>query len=146
MLEVVELLDGEVGGELSGDQAAQEVWTSAVAALREVLGATTIADVVQREAEAAGAQMYHICFSLARAICERLSTSLGVIRTRSTCPNCAPARRTPVQQELWHVRWFGYWRSTSALKLLRASSRVLPFMRLTMSASATLPSTPPGSA
>jgi hypothetical protein len=39
-----------------------------------------------------------------------------------------------------------YCRSTSALKLLRPCSRLLPFMRLTMSASATLPNTPPGSA
>ena len=39
-----------------------------------------------------------------------------------------------------------YCRSASALKLLRASPRLLPFMRLTMSASATLPSTPAGSA
>jgi hypothetical protein len=39
-----------------------------------------------------------------------------------------------------------YWRSTSALKLFSASSRLLPFMRLTMSASASLPITPAGSA
>ena len=39
-----------------------------------------------------------------------------------------------------------YWRSASALKLLRPSSRLLPFMRLTMSASASLPNRPPGSA
>jgi Rrf2 family transcriptional regulator, cysteine metabolism repressor len=60
VLEVVELLDGEVGGELSGDQAAQEVWTNAVAALREVLAATTIAQIMEQEAEAAGTSMYHI--------------------------------------------------------------------------------------
>jgi DNA-binding IscR family transcriptional regulator len=36
------------------------VWRNAVAALREVLGNTTVADVVQQEAEAAGAQMYYI--------------------------------------------------------------------------------------
>lgn len=36
--------------------------------------------------------------------------------------------------------------STSALKLRRASSRLLAFMRFTMRASAILPKTPPGSA
>ena len=39
-----------------------------------------------------------------------------------------------------------YCRSTSALKLSRASSRLLAFMRLTRSASAIFPNTPPGSA
>jgi hypothetical protein len=39
-----------------------------------------------------------------------------------------------------------YCRSTSALKLRRPSSRLLPFKRLTMSASAILPNTPPGNA
>jgi hypothetical protein len=39
-----------------------------------------------------------------------------------------------------------YCRSTSTLKLWRASSRLLAFMRLTMSASAILPNTPPGRA
>ena len=39
-----------------------------------------------------------------------------------------------------------YCRSTSALKLWSASSRLLAFMRLTMSTSAILPNTPPGSA
>jgi Rrf2 family protein len=61
VLEVVELLDGEVGAEVdtaAGD--ATEVWSAAVTALREVLKGTTVADVVQREAEAAGAQMYYI--------------------------------------------------------------------------------------
>jgi len=61
VLELVELLDGEVGAEATADGAdAQDVWVRAVTALREILGATTIADVMQREAEAAGARMYHI--------------------------------------------------------------------------------------
>jgi Rrf2 family protein len=60
VLEVVELLDGEIGGELAGDPDRQEVWTRAVASLREVLGGTTIADIVQQESQAAGTQMYHI--------------------------------------------------------------------------------------
>src|SRR4051812_24824329 len=44
VLEVVELLDGEVGGELAGDTERKELWPRAVAALRDVLTATTIAD------------------------------------------------------------------------------------------------------
>ena len=60
VLEVTELLDGEIGGELSGDPDRQEVWTRAVASLREVLSSTTIADIVQQESQAAGTQMYHI--------------------------------------------------------------------------------------
>src|SRR3954454_17063419 len=59
-LEVVELLDGEVGGELAADPDRQEVWTRAVTSLREVLTGTTIADIVQAESQAAGRQMYHI--------------------------------------------------------------------------------------
>ena len=60
VLEVVELLDGEVGGELAADPDRQELWPRAVAALREVLTATTIADIVEQESKAAGTQMYHI--------------------------------------------------------------------------------------
>ena len=61
VLEIVELLDGEVGVEVdSGGAEAAKVWQSAVTALREVLGGATIADVVQQEAQAAGAQMYYI--------------------------------------------------------------------------------------
>src|SRR4051812_42966435 len=59
VLEVVEVLDGEVGAELSGGER-QEVWVRAVGSLREVLGGTTIADIVQQESQAAGTQMYHI--------------------------------------------------------------------------------------
>jgi Rrf2 family transcriptional regulator, cysteine metabolism repressor len=54
VLEVVELLDGPVGSEATG------IFGEAARAAREVLGGTTIADVSEREARAAGAPMYHI--------------------------------------------------------------------------------------
>ena len=57
VLEVVELLEGELGGEAAD---AGPVWTDAVEAVKGVLGATTIAELVDREAQAAGAQMYYI--------------------------------------------------------------------------------------
>ena len=61
VLQVVQLLEGEFDPEGGGgSNETQEVWGSAVAALREVLSNTTIADVMQREAEAAGAAMYYI--------------------------------------------------------------------------------------
>jgi Rrf2 family transcriptional regulator, cysteine metabolism repressor len=61
VLEVVQLLDGVVEPEHDpGAAEASTVWKAAVAALREVLSGTTIADVVQQEAQAAGAQMYYI--------------------------------------------------------------------------------------
>ena len=57
VLEVVEALEGS----LAGDARKQgEIWTEAVEALRERLGGITIAEVAQREARAAGAQMYYI--------------------------------------------------------------------------------------
>ena len=57
VLEVVEALEGS----LATDARKQgEIWSEAVDALRERLGALTIAEVSQREARAAGAQMYHI--------------------------------------------------------------------------------------
>ena len=55
VLEIVELLEGELGAEASGP-----VWVEAVEAVRGVLGGVTIADVAQREAREAGAQMYYI--------------------------------------------------------------------------------------
>ena len=55
VLEIVELLEGELGVEASGP-----VWVEAVEAVRAVLGGVTIADVAQREAREAGAQMYYI--------------------------------------------------------------------------------------
>jgi Rrf2 family transcriptional regulator, cysteine metabolism repressor len=54
VLEVVELLDGPVGAE------AESIFGDAAAAAREVLARVTIADVVAREAQEAGAAMYHI--------------------------------------------------------------------------------------
>lgn len=61
VLAIVQLLDGEFEGVPGSDSnGGQDVWMRAVTALREVLGAATIADIVQREAEAAGTQMYYI--------------------------------------------------------------------------------------
>jgi Rrf2 family transcriptional regulator, cysteine metabolism repressor len=61
LLEVVELLDGAIGADVGGGGGdASGVWSRSVAALREVLGGTTVADVVQQEAQTAGTQMYHI--------------------------------------------------------------------------------------
>ena len=57
VLEVVELLEGELGTDAAANGA---VWTEVVDAVRSVLRATTIADVSEREAQAAGAQMYYI--------------------------------------------------------------------------------------
>jgi Rrf2 family transcriptional regulator, cysteine metabolism repressor len=57
VLEVVELLEGELG---TGAAAAGPVWVETVDAVKSVLGGTTIADVAEREAQAAGAPMYYI--------------------------------------------------------------------------------------
>ena len=57
VLEVVELLEGELGADAPSSGA---VWTDAVDAVKGVLGGLTIADVAEREAQAAGAQMYYI--------------------------------------------------------------------------------------
>jgi Rrf2 family transcriptional regulator, cysteine metabolism repressor len=54
VLEVVELLEGELGANANG-----AVWTEAVEAVRSVLSGTTIADVSEREAQAS-APMYYI--------------------------------------------------------------------------------------
>jgi Rrf2 family cysteine metabolism transcriptional repressor len=54
VLEVVELLEGPLGREADG------IFADAAGAAREVLAASTIADVVEREARAAGVAMYHI--------------------------------------------------------------------------------------
>jgi Rrf2 family transcriptional regulator, cysteine metabolism repressor len=54
VLEIVELLDGPLGREADG------VFADAARAARETLAAVTIADLVEREAQAAGASMYHI--------------------------------------------------------------------------------------
>jgi Rrf2 family transcriptional regulator, cysteine metabolism repressor len=61
VLDVVQLLDGEVGTEIDPDSTESVgVWANAVKALRESLGGTTIGDIVQQEAQAAGTQMYYI--------------------------------------------------------------------------------------
>jgi Rrf2 family protein len=57
VLEVVELLEGELGAEAP---ESGTVWVEAVDAVKRVLSATTIADVVEREAQSAGAPMYYI--------------------------------------------------------------------------------------
>jgi Rrf2 family transcriptional regulator, cysteine metabolism repressor len=54
VLEVVELLDGPLGGDSQG------VFADAAQAARAVLAGTTIADVIEREAREAGASMYYI--------------------------------------------------------------------------------------
>ncbi len=54
VLEVVELLDGRVGG------GAESIFAEAAAATRAVLDQATIADMVERENRAAGASMYYI--------------------------------------------------------------------------------------
>ena len=54
VLEVVELLDGPLGG------GAESIFAESDAAARAVLANATIADVVERENRAAGASMYYI--------------------------------------------------------------------------------------
>jgi Rrf2 family transcriptional regulator, cysteine metabolism repressor len=54
VLEVVELLDGPVGGGATG------VFAAAGTAVRSVLGDSTVADVADAEARATTAPMYHI--------------------------------------------------------------------------------------
>lgn len=54
VLEVVELLEGPLGRDAVG------IFADAASAARDVLGATTIADIVEREARAAGVSMYYI--------------------------------------------------------------------------------------
>ncbi|MDP9384110.1 MAG: Rrf2 family transcriptional regulator [Actinomycetota bacterium] len=54
VLEIVELLDGPVGG------GAEGIFAEAAAAARGVLASATVADVVERENQAAGAAMYYI--------------------------------------------------------------------------------------
>ena len=57
LLEVVELLEGEVG---AGSAAMGEPWSELAESVRSTLAGTTIAEVAQREAQAAGAAMYYI--------------------------------------------------------------------------------------
>jgi Rrf2 family cysteine metabolism transcriptional repressor len=57
VLEVVERLEGELGADADANGA---VWSEAVSAVKNVLSSTTIAEVAEREAQAAGASMYYI--------------------------------------------------------------------------------------
>lgn len=57
VLEVVELLEGEVG---VGAEEAGRPWSEVAGSVRRVLADTTIMDVAQREAQDAGAAMYYI--------------------------------------------------------------------------------------
>ena len=57
LLEVVDLLEGELGAEAA---ANGPVWADAADAARNVLGATTIADVAEREARDSATPMYYI--------------------------------------------------------------------------------------
>jgi Rrf2 family cysteine metabolism transcriptional repressor len=57
VLEVTEALEGSLGADAV---AAGPVWSEAIEALRKKLGGVTIAQVAQREADAAGAAMYYI--------------------------------------------------------------------------------------
>jgi Rrf2 family cysteine metabolism transcriptional repressor len=56
VLEVTELLDGELG---TGPGSTDQVWTEGVNALKAALRATSIADLAEREAESS-APMYYI--------------------------------------------------------------------------------------
>jgi Rrf2 family protein len=57
VLEVVETLEGALDSDAIG---ADPLWADAIGALRDKLAAVTIAEVAEREARAAGAQMYYI--------------------------------------------------------------------------------------
>jgi Rrf2 family transcriptional regulator, cysteine metabolism repressor len=57
ILEVVDLLEGELGAEAASDG---RIWTEAAEAVRSVLAATTIADVAERESRDSAAPMYYI--------------------------------------------------------------------------------------
>lgn len=57
VLEVVELLEGDLGTDAA---ASGSPWVEAVAAVRDVLHEMTIAEVAEREKQAAGQPMYYI--------------------------------------------------------------------------------------
>jgi Rrf2 family transcriptional regulator, cysteine metabolism repressor len=57
VLEVVELLEGELGADA---EKSGPIWTEAIDAVKGVLGGSTIADVAEKEARSAGAAMYYI--------------------------------------------------------------------------------------
>jgi Rrf2 family transcriptional regulator, cysteine metabolism repressor len=57
VLEVVELLEGELGSDAA---AAGPVWSEAIDAVKGVLGATTIGELAERDAQASASPMYYI--------------------------------------------------------------------------------------
>jgi Rrf2 family protein len=57
VLEIVELLEGEVG---TGAAELGDPWSELVETVRSSLAGLSIADVAQREAQSAGAAMYYI--------------------------------------------------------------------------------------
>ena len=57
VLEIVELLEGELGADAAESGA---IWTEAVTPCAPSWRGTTIAELAEREAQAAGAQMYYI--------------------------------------------------------------------------------------
>ncbi len=57
VLDVVELLDGGLGADAATNGA---IWADAVEAVKGVLGSATIAELAEREAQAAGTPMYYI--------------------------------------------------------------------------------------
>ena len=57
VLDVVELLDGGLGADAATNGA---IWAEAVDAVKGVLGGATIAELAEREAQAAGTPMYYI--------------------------------------------------------------------------------------
>lgn len=61
VLDVVETVDGRLSTEPTGaPDGAEAIWGEARAALATLLGAVTIADVVEREERLQGAPMFHI--------------------------------------------------------------------------------------
>lgn len=60
VLEVVETVDGRLASGDGEPAAADEIWIDAREALRAVLAAVTIADIVEREARAQSAPMFFI--------------------------------------------------------------------------------------
>jgi Rrf2 family cysteine metabolism transcriptional repressor len=54
VLEIVELLDGPLGG------GAEGIFAEAATAARDVLAKTTVADIVERDRREAGVAMYYI--------------------------------------------------------------------------------------
>ena len=57
VLDVVELLDGGLGADAAANGG---IWADAVEAVKGVLGGATIAELAEREAQAAGTPMYYI--------------------------------------------------------------------------------------